>query len=228
MFQRDHPKRPESSARNQILAAATRLFAERGFDGTSLQALGDEVGIRKPSLLYHFPSKDALRHQVVEEILSHWGKTLPGLLKAATNGEGRFDAVVQAVITFFTDDVHRARVLLREMLDRPTAMQDRLKGHLGPWLSLTTYYIRVGQREGSVHQDLDPEAYILQILHLIVASVAMRDVAGSVLRDGESPSAKDSAEEEEPAATRQLRELVRLAKAGLFVTPQPPEGADHG
>ncbi|MFB6372555.1 MAG: TetR/AcrR family transcriptional regulator, partial [Bradymonadaceae bacterium] len=55
-----------------ILEEATRQFAAKGFDGTSLQAIADEVDITKPSLLYHYSSKAELREQVLEELLSHW------------------------------------------------------------------------------------------------------------------------------------------------------------
>jgi AcrR family transcriptional regulator len=39
---------------------ATRLFAERGFDGTSIEAVLDAAGVSRGSLYHHFPSKEAL------------------------------------------------------------------------------------------------------------------------------------------------------------------------
>ena len=46
--------------RDEILSTAARLFAGAGFKGTSLQAIADEVGCSKATLLYHFDSKDAI------------------------------------------------------------------------------------------------------------------------------------------------------------------------
>ena len=77
----------------QILAHATRLFAARGFVGASLRDIAIAVGIRKPSLLYHFNSKDELRRGVLENMLSHWNEVVPRLLKAATSGPEQFEAV---------------------------------------------------------------------------------------------------------------------------------------
>ena len=54
--------------RSEILRTATRLFAAKGFDGTSLKDIADAGGIRKPSLLYHFPSKEQLRLAVLEQL----------------------------------------------------------------------------------------------------------------------------------------------------------------
>src|SRR5215469_3158135 len=43
----------------EIIDAAARVFAERGYHGTSTQAIADVLGMRQASLYYYFPSKEA-------------------------------------------------------------------------------------------------------------------------------------------------------------------------
>jgi AcrR family transcriptional regulator len=53
--------------RQQILDAAEQLFAQGGYNGTSLAAVAEEVGITQPAILYHFPSKEALLLGLLDE-----------------------------------------------------------------------------------------------------------------------------------------------------------------
>ncbi|MCW2699417.1 MAG: transcriptional regulator, TetR family [Blastococcus sp.] len=50
-----------------ILDRAAALFARRGFEQTSVQAVADAVGLSKAGLLHHFPSKEALREAVLAQ-----------------------------------------------------------------------------------------------------------------------------------------------------------------
>jgi AcrR family transcriptional regulator len=198
---------PTAAMRAQILDAATRLFAARGFDGTALQDIADAVGIRKPSLLYHFPSKDALRHGVLEQMVTHWKDVLPRVLLAATSGEGQFEGVLGAMLEFFDASPDRARLLMREVLDRPHEMAGLAMQHVRPWVEVVANYIRKGQKQGLVRPDVDPEAYTIQVIIMLVGSVANRDALGTLPAD------------------RNRREILRFARAALFVNPAPTTAA---
>jgi len=189
-------------AREQTLDAATRLFAAQGYGGTSLSAIADAVGIRKASLLYHFPSKDALHRAVLDQILEHWSQVLPRLLEAAA-GDDRFDALLHEVVRFFVDDPDRARLVLREVLDRPDVMRARLAEAVAPWMAVIAGYIRKGQGTGEIREDADPEAYLLHVIHLVISGIATADTLGSVLGEGGDTQ-------------RLVRELERMAKTSLF------------
>jgi AcrR family transcriptional regulator len=202
--------------RTQILAEATRLFAANGFDGTPLQAIADAVGIRKPSLLYHFSSKDELRRSVLDTLLSHWKDRLPYLLRAATSGEDQFNSVVMELVGFFTADPQRARLLVREVLDRPDEVRALIENKVQPWVGIVTDYIRKGQDRGDVYADLDPEAYCAQVINLVIASVATWDCIGAFL-----PGDKDA------AFQKHIDELLRVARTSMFrVDPGKPTDSE--
>src|SRR5690349_4261045 len=120
--------------RAQILDAATRRFASQGVGATSLSEIAEDVGIRKASLLYHFASKDVLHQSVLDRVIDHFRNELPKLLSAAASD--RFDALLHATIDFFDEDPDRARLLLREAIDRPEAMRDRLREGVAPWIEV--------------------------------------------------------------------------------------------
>jgi len=202
-YKRAAHQNAQNDARERILHAATHLFGARGYDATSIQAIADAVGIRKQSLLYHYPSKEALHAHVVQQCLLHWRDELPKLLNARSSYD-RFSSLLDALITFFRTDPDRARLALREMLDRPEPLRAQMETLLSPLLRLLTDYIRMGQASGLIKPDLHPESYVIQVVMMVISTVAFGGVASALV-----------GEQDEPHAS----ELIRIAREALFIDP---------
>ncbi len=57
------------SRRPEILDAARRAFAARGYEGTSISELAQELGVSKAAISYHFSAKESLLHEVADPFL---------------------------------------------------------------------------------------------------------------------------------------------------------------
>jgi len=200
----------------QIRAVATELFASLGYEGTSLQAIAERVGVTKQTLLYHYPSKEALRRAVLDQVFGHFRTRLPQMLEAVTSGQGRFEALTRELLQFFEADPHRARLLMRELLDNPDGMRRMLGDNLRPWLLLVGQYVRQGQEAGMIHADADPEAYVLNVVVSVLATLAMLPI-GAHLLGAEAPVSKEDKAAASEAQARQVRELFRMHRTALFM-----------
>ncbi|MCB9764023.1 MAG: TetR/AcrR family transcriptional regulator [Alphaproteobacteria bacterium] len=62
----------ELDVRERIIVEATRLLADQGYARTSVREITDAVGVTKPTLYYHFGSKEGLFTALVEHHTSEW------------------------------------------------------------------------------------------------------------------------------------------------------------
>ena len=81
----------------RILDAALLSFGTRGYEATSLADLGAGLGIRKQTILYWFPSKDAVLNAVIDHSAAELAGTLERTLDRAGAGWPRIEAIVNAV-----------------------------------------------------------------------------------------------------------------------------------
>ena len=71
------------STRDRLIAAATELFGERGYDGTSIGAVLESAGVARGALYHHFPSKEALFDAVLERVVAGIAATTAEAARAA-------------------------------------------------------------------------------------------------------------------------------------------------
>ena len=134
---RDHDSR---STRQQILDEAIACFSQAGYDGTSLNDIAAGVGIRRPSLLHHFPSKEALYQEVFEHLLSDWFDRLAGAIAAPEEGWDKVELVLRAGFRFFADNPSYVRLVRREAIDGGQHLGIDLASVLRPTFDLAADY----------------------------------------------------------------------------------------
>ena len=103
--------------REIILVEAESCFAERGFDATSLNDIAAAVGIRRSSVLHHFPSKEAIYKEVFERALAAWIVRVDEVTSSPATGWPKVDQVLTAGFTFFMENPEFVRIARREALD---------------------------------------------------------------------------------------------------------------
>src|SRR5689334_24941015 len=83
MARRERSRLPAQERRRLIIEAATRLVAERGFWGLSMQDVAADCGLTVPGLLHHVGSKDGLLIAILEHRDAEDAKALHALLSSA-------------------------------------------------------------------------------------------------------------------------------------------------
>lgn len=148
------------STRDAIVHAARRLFAAAGYEGTSLNDIAAEVGIRRPSLLHHFPSKDALYAEVFEDLLSDWFELLAEKITEPGAGWDKVESVMSAGFRFFAENPDYVRLIRREAVDSGSHLGVDLAGIMRPLFDQAAAFFRSGMVAGAFRPH-DPEQLLL-------------------------------------------------------------------
>ena len=101
---------------HDILRAAKKLFAQRGFGGVSLDHIAREVGASKQNLLYYFPSKEELYRRVLHGVLDVWLSYMDALSQRPDDPERAIRDYIAGKLRFSREHPDDSRVYANEVV----------------------------------------------------------------------------------------------------------------
>jgi len=196
--------------RDRVLAVALPLFADRGYRGTSLRDIARRIGIKAPSLLHHFPSKQQLYLAVLDRIFEGMEAAAQSVATGKGTRQERLVQTIQDAIDYIAKHPDSMKLLWKEMADESGVGRSLLKRRMPPLDAIVMNFIFRGQREGEFRSELDPFHFIRSLESITVgyfgtAAMIKRLWNVNLL---------------EPAIIeRRKREVVDMVERTLFVTP---------
>ena len=171
------------NSRDDVVRAAGRLFAERGYHGTSMRDLGKELGMLGSSLYSHVSSKQDLLVEVVEEGARLFEASAAQALAAGGSPAERLDALVAGHVDVVVDNIEVARTFLNEARMLDSRHRRRVLAARDHYEAVFRGVVLAGVGDGTFRAGFDEKMAAIYILSVLNAVERWYDPAGELDRD---------------------------------------------
>src|SRR5262249_29081956 len=110
----------------EIIEAAARVFAQRGFHGATTQDIADVLGIRQASLYYYFPSKEGALELVCLQGVAGYFEVAKAIASAPGTASDKLARLIKSYLAPLTDRSDFVRVFLNERQHLPSESRRRI------------------------------------------------------------------------------------------------------
>jgi len=150
------------STRQAILVEARHLFAHQGYDGTSLNDIAAGVGIKRASVLHHFPSKEAIYQEVFNAALTEWVEraVTEANKERSDRGWALVDDILANAFRFFVENSDLVLIVRREALNRQSQLAIDIGTAIRPLFQRAAAYFQ-REMDAGTYRQFDPEHLLL-------------------------------------------------------------------
>jgi AcrR family transcriptional regulator len=189
--------------RDRILDGALLLFGGRGFEATSLDQVAVELGVRKQTILYYFPSKAELLHAVIDRSA---GELIAALEEAVARADGGFARIEALVRSVFRLALRRPELLglVREVARLGAPAAPRLVEIMEPLAARASGFLEQEMTEGRFRR-CDARLLLLSVYSTVLGVATEVEVLRAV---GIEPTLRSTAVRRRELLTFLRRALV--------------------
>ncbi|MBI2765783.1 MAG: TetR/AcrR family transcriptional regulator [Chloroflexi bacterium] len=152
---------------NRLLRASAELIGERGYDRTTLAAIGARAGYSHGLVTRRFGSKDGLLEALLHKMISEWHEREVAPLLAKSSGAASLHVIVDGIRMSAKRDAPALRALYTLMFEglkpAPRGLHERMQAVHRNQRSLIAETVARGLADGSIAAGADPEAAALLI-----------------------------------------------------------------
>jgi TetR/AcrR family transcriptional regulator, cholesterol catabolism regulator len=169
---------------DEIIDAAARMFAERGYHGTTTQAIADVLGMRQASLYYYFPSKEAALEEVCARGTDGFVEGAERVMQMDSPPLERLKLLIAAHLAPIETMPDYVRVFINERRYLPDASRRRVGRKSRRIERCFEQVIQAGIDDGSIRPGTDARLAMLAVLGMCNAVINWR--ASDASRDTHS------------------------------------------
>ncbi len=172
----------DTDTRTRILKAAQRLFANKGFEGTTTASLAQAAGVAEGTLFRHFPNKKAI---LIEVATDGWVEILTDLLTALSE-MGSYKAVAQVMrrrMLNVRENADMMRVCFMEAQFHPE-LRDRIQSEvISKMTDVAEAFFQTAMDRG-IYRPMNPKIVAQIFLGMFAVAGFSQD---TILEPGASP-----------------------------------------
>ncbi len=102
----------QNSTEQRLLRSALKLFAEKGYEGTSIREIIEEAGVTRPVLYYYFQNKEDLFRKLVESIVQELIDKMIFIKQNYSDTIGKLKAIIRTTFEMAEKDIQSVRLIL--------------------------------------------------------------------------------------------------------------------
>ena len=162
----------DTATTERILVAAEERFAAAGFEAARLEDVAADAGVTRPSLLYHFESKDGLYAAVVRRVFAGLGEAMVRAMATEGSFQERLDRTVRDYVTFLLEHPSLARIFVRELLDGRGPGRTLLEDEVAPLVAMAEKFLHDGADSSGLARGDERGALLLVIGGAVLYAIA--------------------------------------------------------
>ena len=144
----------------RLLAEATRLFADRGFDRTSVQEIVEAAGVTKGALYHYFGSKDDLLHEVYARVLRLQTERLEEIAAGPGTVPERLHRAAADVVVTSIENLDDTKIFFRSMHQLSPEKQKAVRAERRRYHEKFRSLIEEGQHAGDFREEIRPDLVV--------------------------------------------------------------------
>ncbi|WP_211589557.1 TetR/AcrR family transcriptional regulator [Microbispora sp. H11081] len=150
----------EEPVRQRLLAEATRLFAGRGFESTSVQEIVAAAGVTKGAMYHYFDSKDDLLREIYARVLRLQMERLNRFAEAEGPVAERLHAAARDVVVTTVDNLDDSKIFFRSMHQLAPEAYKSVRAERRRYHERFRDLVMEGQRDGVFRDDVPAEMVV--------------------------------------------------------------------
>ena len=157
-------------SRESVIQAAGKLFALRGYHGTSMQDLGNELGLFKSSIYSHVSSKEDLLLEVVRRAERLFNQSAQRAMENNVGEAARLQALITGHLQVILDHRDEASTFLNEARALDARYREAVIAARDGYEGIFREVLRAGINSGDFNPQIDPvmaTIFILSILNAV-------------------------------------------------------------